>query len=249
MWATWNPSTIIALVLVVPVALGILGIGVGFADASCSAATAELPESGHWRSCPLIFFLGFLGLVAFVIVRAIGSFGKRWELWVRMYALRAPERDDVLAQRRQPQLSGGDLPDRRLAPVRRPPGQHGRSLLRLRQLPLHDRLRQEPHHPHLGIPGVQPRSQAAAHGARLEGQQRLLRHQPARELRQGSDPVARGRLRQVLHALLPEGVRARRALRVHAGSDGASDRRGRPVRRRDRRRLDVRLLERRVPHR
>jgi hypothetical protein len=83
MWATWNPSQIIAVVMVVPVALGILGIGGGFATVVLSSVLQS--DSPILAVVPLIFFLGFIALLAFIIVRAIGSFGKRWELWVRMF--------------------------------------------------------------------------------------------------------------------------------------------------------------------
>ena len=81
-WANWNPNSIIALVLVIPVALGVLGIGGAFATFVLSAAIQS--DNLFVVILPLLFFLGFIALVAFIIVKGIGSFGKRWELWVRM---------------------------------------------------------------------------------------------------------------------------------------------------------------------
>ena len=81
-WANVNPSGIIGLVLVVPVAIGLVTIGGGF-------TTFVLDTVRDSRNTGLLvilglLFLGFLGVVALVIVGAIGSFGRRWELWVRL---------------------------------------------------------------------------------------------------------------------------------------------------------------------
>ncbi len=81
-WASWDPTQIIGLVLVIPVALGMLGIGVALATFVLTAAMQS--DNIIVVILPLLFFLGFIALLAFITVKAIGSFGRRWELWVRM---------------------------------------------------------------------------------------------------------------------------------------------------------------------
>ncbi len=81
-WANWNPNQIIGIVMVVPVALGMLALG----GAMSTIVLAAAADSGNpaFAVLPLVLFLGFIAIVAFVIVRAVGSFNKRWELWLRM---------------------------------------------------------------------------------------------------------------------------------------------------------------------
>jgi hypothetical protein len=81
-WASWNPSQIIAVVMVAPVALAMVGIGGGLATFVLSAALES--ENVAALIFPLVFFLGFIALLAFVIIQAIGASSRRWELWVRM---------------------------------------------------------------------------------------------------------------------------------------------------------------------
>ena len=81
-WANWNPSQIIGLVMVAPVALGVLGVGGGMASVVLAAVADS--ENPILAIVPLLLFLGFIAIVAFLVVRAVGSFNKRWELWVRM---------------------------------------------------------------------------------------------------------------------------------------------------------------------
>ncbi len=81
-WATWNPNQIIGLVLLIPVGLTMLGIGLSLATLVVREAVST--DNPVVAIVPLIFFLGFLALVAFIIVKAVASFGKRWELRVRM---------------------------------------------------------------------------------------------------------------------------------------------------------------------
>jgi hypothetical protein len=81
-WATWNSGTIIALVLVIPVALGIVAIGFGLLTFGMRATLSS--QNPGTAVIPLIFFLGFLGLVTFLIVGAISSHAKRWERWERL---------------------------------------------------------------------------------------------------------------------------------------------------------------------
>ena len=61
-----------------------------------------------------------------------------------------------------------------------------------------------------------------------------------------ADAQPRGRLRPALHAAQPARLRARCALHLHARPDGAAHRRDRRLRRRDRRRVVLRLRARRV---
>lgn len=81
-WATWNPSQIIGVVMVVPVVFAVLAIGGGFATFVVSMAAQA--DSAPALIAPALFFLGLLAFLAFVVVKAVGSFGKRWDLWVRM---------------------------------------------------------------------------------------------------------------------------------------------------------------------
>ncbi len=81
-WANWNPNQIIGIVMVVPVALGMLAVGGGMATIVLSAVVES--DSPLLAILPLILFLGFVAIVAFIVVRAIGSFNRRWELWMRM---------------------------------------------------------------------------------------------------------------------------------------------------------------------
>src|SRR6185503_477837 len=81
-WANWSASQIIGVVLVIPVALGILGVGGGMATIVLAAVVES--ENPILAIVPLFFFLGFIALLAYIVVKAVGSFSRRWELWVRM---------------------------------------------------------------------------------------------------------------------------------------------------------------------
>ena len=87
-------------------------------------------------------------------------------------------------------------------------------------------------------PGASWRSTSTApaqHGARRESQQRARHEQPAGHVLDKTRSCSlEGDFDQYFTLYCPQRVRARRALRLHARPDGAADRRGGAVRRRDR---------------
>src|SRR5690349_10193618 len=81
-WANWQTGNIIAILVVVPVALFMVFGAVGFSAVFVNLAA----DSGNvvMTIFPLIIVLGVVGIIAFALIKGIGSFGKRWALWARM---------------------------------------------------------------------------------------------------------------------------------------------------------------------
>jgi hypothetical protein len=83
-WATWQAGQVIGVVLVVPIALVFMIIGISMVTTVAGSAI----ESGDvaLAAIPLIIVLGMLAVVAFGVAKAVGGFGRRWELWARVDA-------------------------------------------------------------------------------------------------------------------------------------------------------------------
>jgi hypothetical protein len=83
-WATWRAGQVLGIVLIVPVVLVFVVIGISMVTAVAGSAI----EAGElaFAVIPLIVVLGMLALVAFGVTKALGGFGKRWELWARVDA-------------------------------------------------------------------------------------------------------------------------------------------------------------------
>ncbi|HEV7740911.1 MAG TPA: hypothetical protein VGO65_00690 [Pseudolysinimonas sp.] len=81
-WATWQAGNVVAVVFIVPFALIFFGILFGFGGFAFDLASA----SGNpvTMIVPLLILLGVIAVVAFGIVKGVGSFSRRWELWARM---------------------------------------------------------------------------------------------------------------------------------------------------------------------
>jgi hypothetical protein len=81
-WASFSAGNIVALVLLVPFALVFLFVALGVGSVFINvAANAQNPVFAIF---PLVFVLGVIALIAFAIVKGVGAFGRRWELWARM---------------------------------------------------------------------------------------------------------------------------------------------------------------------
>jgi len=81
-WATWQVGNVIALVVFVPIVVFLIGIfgttGAVFVNLASQSGNVGV------TIVPLIIVLGVVALIAFAIVKGVGSFGKRWALWARM---------------------------------------------------------------------------------------------------------------------------------------------------------------------
>ncbi|MGN6503363.1 MAG: hypothetical protein ACTHKX_10755 [Pseudolysinimonas sp.] len=81
-WASFSAGNIVALVLLVPFALVFLFVALGVGSVFINvAANAQNPVFAIF---PLVFVLGVIALIAFAIVKGVGAFARRWELWARM---------------------------------------------------------------------------------------------------------------------------------------------------------------------
>jgi hypothetical protein len=81
-WATWNPANIVGMVLIVPVVLAFAGAIIGITVfATAASGTSDSPLSSV---IPMVFGFGLLAVVGFLVVRGVGAFGRRWNLWARM---------------------------------------------------------------------------------------------------------------------------------------------------------------------
>jgi hypothetical protein len=77
-WARDTAESFVAVLFVLPLALGIVSV--------TSALLIGSANSGDPLAVvlPLIMTLGVIGLVAFGLIKGIGSISRRWELWARM---------------------------------------------------------------------------------------------------------------------------------------------------------------------
>lgn len=80
-WAGWQPGNIIAIVLVVPITVLLLPMLFGMGG---MFVTLAAQSDGFSAILPLILVLGVVALIAFGIVKAVQTFGKRWAVWTRM---------------------------------------------------------------------------------------------------------------------------------------------------------------------
>jgi hypothetical protein len=81
-WATWQVSNIIAVVAIVPFVIIMFVVVFGFG----TIAFDRISGPGDLRSLifPIAVLVVVVAIIAVGIVRGVGSFGRRWELWARM---------------------------------------------------------------------------------------------------------------------------------------------------------------------
>lgn len=77
-WATDTAESFVAVLFVLPLVLGIVSV--------TSALLIGSANSGDPFAAvvPLIFTFGVIAIIAFALIKGIGSISRRWELWARM---------------------------------------------------------------------------------------------------------------------------------------------------------------------